>query len=150
MIFNLFRKKQETQEFTPDRPNLLLKKKKTEVYASNRHISISTDKARRVIDQIRGRSYEETLIILELMSYRASYPVLQLVCSAASNARSTLGSDKANLVISKAEVTKGRTTKKFKPRAKGRSYAIKRASCHITIVVKDISLDEYEEMYPLI
>nr|WOC91600.1 ribosomal protein L22 [Utricularia longifolia] len=149
MIFNLFRKKQETQEFTPDRPNLLLRKKKTEVYASDRHISISTDKARRVIDQIRGRSYEETLMILELMPYRASYPVLQLVCSAASNARSTLGSDKANLVISKAEVNKGRTSKKFKPRAKGRSSAIKRTSCHITIVVKDISLDEYEEMYPL-
>nr|WOC92399.1 ribosomal protein L22 [Utricularia volubilis] len=148
MIFNFFRKKQETEEFTPDRPNLLLKKKKTEVYASGRHISISVDKARRVIDQIRGRSYEETLMILELMSYRACYPVLKLVCSAASNARATLGSDEVNLVISKAEVNKGPTAKKLKPRARGRSYAIKRASCHITIVVKDISLDEYEDMYP--
>nr|WOC90955.1 ribosomal protein L22 [Utricularia arenaria] len=148
MIFNLFQKKQETQEFTPDRPNLLLKKKKTEVYASGRHISISADKARRVIDQIRGCSYTETLMILELMSYRACYPVLKLVCSAAANARSTLGSDEVNLVISKAEVNKGPTAKKFKPRARGRSSAIKRASCHITIVVKDISLDEYEEMYP--
>nr|WOC91834.1 ribosomal protein L22 [Utricularia nephrophylla] len=149
MIFNLFRNKHGTQEFTPDRPNLLLRKKKTEVYASDRHISISTDKARRIIDQIRGRSYEETLMILELMSYRASYPVLQLVYSAASNARFTLGSEKINLVISEAEVNQGRTAKKLKPRAKGRSYAIKRTSCHITIVVKDISLDEYEEMYPL-
>nr|YP_010987061.1 ribosomal protein L22 [Utricularia minor]WOL38538.1 ribosomal protein L22 [Utricularia minor] len=153
MIFNFFRfrKKQQpqTQEFTPDRPNLLLRKKKTEVYASGRHISISVDKARRVIDQIRGRSYEETVMILELMSYRACYPVLQLVCAAASNARSVLGSDKVNLIISKAEVNKGRTVKKLKPRARGRSYAIKRTSCHITIVLKDISLDEYEDMYPL-
>nr|QGT34482.1 ribosomal protein L22 [Utricularia amethystina] len=151
MIFKFLRKKQEKKEFTftPDRPNLLLRKKKTEVYASDRYISISTDKARRIIDQIRGRSYEETVMILELMSYRASYPILQLVCSAASNARSTLGSDKANLVISKAEINKGHTTKKLKPQAKGRSYAIKRTSCHLTIVVKDISLDEYEDMYPL-
>nr|WOC91204.1 ribosomal protein L22 [Utricularia flaccida] len=151
MIFNLFkfRKEPKTEKFTQDRPNLLLRKKKTEVYASGRHISISADKARRVIDQIRGRSYEETLMILELMSYRACYPVLKLVCSAASNARSALGSDKVNLIISKAEVHKGRTIKKLKPRARGRSYAIKKTSCHITIVVKDISLDEYEEMYPL-
>nr|WOC92317.1 ribosomal protein L22 [Utricularia triloba] len=151
MIFNLFRSRKEpqTEEFTPDRPNLLLRKTKTEVYASGRHISISADKARRIIDQIRGRSYEETLMILELMSYRACYPILQLVCSAASNARSALGSDKVNLIISKAEVNKGRTVKKLKPRARGRSYAIKKTSCHITIVVKDISLDEYEEMYPL-
>nr|WOC92566.1 ribosomal protein L22 [Utricularia aurea] len=152
-MFNFFRfrKKPEPQrpKFTPEYPNLLLRKKKTEVYASGRHISISVDKARRVIDQIRGRSYEETLMILELMSYRACYPVLQLVCAAASNARSVLGSDKVNLIISNAEVTKGRTVKKLKPRARGRSYAIKRTSCHITIVLKDISLDEYEDMYPL-
>ncbi|KAJ6766520.1 CHLOROPLAST 50S RIBOSOMAL PROTEIN L22-RELATED, partial [Salix purpurea] len=31
-------------------------------------------KTRRIIDQIRGRSYEETLMILELMPYRACYP----------------------------------------------------------------------------
>ena len=35
--------------------------------------------------------------------------------------------------------------KKFKPRARGRSYPIKRPTCHISIVVKDISLDEYIE-----
>nr|YP_009466666.1 ribosomal protein L22 [Genlisea violacea]YP_009466685.1 ribosomal protein L22 [Genlisea violacea]AUN28720.1 ribosomal protein L22 [Genlisea violacea]AUN28739.1 ribosomal protein L22 [Genlisea violacea] len=127
----------------------MLKKKKTEVYASGQHISISDDKARRVIDQIRGRSYEETLMILELMSYRAGYPILKLVYSAASNAKCNLGSDEANLVISQAEVNKGTIRKKFKPRARGHSYAIKRTACHITIVVKDISLDEYEDMYPL-
>nr|YP_009751354.1 ribosomal protein L22 [Pedicularis muscicola]QIJ99920.1 ribosomal protein L22 [Pedicularis muscicola] len=127
------------------------KKQKTEVYALGRHISLSADKARRVIDQIRGRSYEETLIILELMPYRACYPIFKLVYSAAANAAYNLGSDEANLVISKAEVNEGTTTKKLKPRARGRSYAIKRTTCHITIVVKDISLDEYkyEEMYSL-
>ncbi|KAL4289759.1 hypothetical protein GQ457_14G001260 [Hibiscus cannabinus] len=48
---------------------------------------MSAHKARRIIDQIRGRSYEETLMILELMPYRASYPILKLVYSAAANAR---------------------------------------------------------------
>ncbi|PHU10127.1 50S ribosomal protein L22, chloroplastic [Capsicum chinense] len=82
----------------------MLKKKKTEVYALGQHISMSADKARRVIDQIRGRSYEETLMILELMPYRACYPILKLVYSAAANASYNMGSSETNLVISKAEV----------------------------------------------
>ncbi|KAL6513081.1 60S ribosomal protein L22 [Orobanche minor] len=110
------------------------KTKKTEVYALCRHISLSADKARRVIDQIRGRSYEETLMILELMPYRACYPILKLVYSAASNAAYSMDSAEVNLVISKAEVNEGTITKKFKPRARGRSYVIKRTTCHITIV----------------
>ena len=123
----------------------MLKKKKTEVYALGRHISLSADKARRVIDQIRGRSYEETLMILELMPYRACYPIFKLVYSAAANASHNMGLNEASLVISKAEVNEGATMKKFKPRARGRSYLIKRPTCHISIVLEDISYEEYEE-----
>nr|QVX31849.1 ribosomal protein L22 [Salvia trijuga] len=125
---------------------MLLKKKKTEVRALGRHISVSADKARRVIDQIRGRSYEETLMILELMPYQACYPIFKLVYSAAANASYTMGSAEDNLIIIKAEVNEGTVVKKLKPRARGRSYAIKKATCHITIVVKDISLDIYEDI----
>ncbi|KAL6491973.1 hypothetical protein OROGR_033733 [Orobanche gracilis] len=125
----------------------IYKKKKTEVYALCRHISLSANKTRRVIDQIRGRSYEETLMILELMPYRACYPILKLVHSAASNAVYSMNSAEVNLVISKAEVNEGTIAKKLKLRARGRSYVIKRTTCHITIVVKDISLDEYEGIY---
>lgn len=126
-----------------------LKKRKPGVHALGQHISLSADKAKRVIDQIRGRSYEETLMILELMPYRACYPIFKLVYSAAANASSNMSSDEANLVISKAEVNEGATAKKLKPRARGRSYEIKRATCHITIGVKDISLDESEEINSL-
>lgn len=124
----------------------MLKKRKTEVYALGQHISMSAHKARRVIDQIRGRSYEETLMILELMPYRACYPIFKLVYSAAANASYQLGSNEGNLVISKAEVNEGTTVRKLKPRARGRSYPIKRPTCHITIVVKDISLAEFIEI----
>nr|APB94833.1 ribosomal protein L22 [Daucus aureus] len=123
-----------------------LMKIKTEVYALGQHISMSAHKARRVVDQIRGRSYEETLMILELMPYRACYPILKLVYSAAANANYNMDSNESNLVISKAEVSEGTATKKLKPRARGRSFAIKRPTCHIAIVVKDISLDEYLEV----
>nr|YP_010019007.1 ribosomal protein L22 [Primula flaccida]QOJ48622.1 ribosomal protein L22 [Primula flaccida] len=125
----------------------MIKKKKTEIYALGQHISMSAHKARRVIDQIRGRSYEETLMILELMPYRACYSILKLVYSAAANASYNMGSDETNLIISKAEVNEGTTVKKLRPRARGRSFPIKRPTCHITIGVKDISLDENEDEY---
>nr|YP_010018754.1 ribosomal protein L22 [Primula bracteata]QOJ48369.1 ribosomal protein L22 [Primula bracteata] len=125
----------------------MITKKKTEAYALGQHISMSAHKARRVIDQIRGRSYEETLMILELMPYRACYSIFKLVYSAAANASYTLDSDETNLIISKAEVNEGTAVKKLKPRARGRSFPIKRPTCHITIAVKDISLDEYEDTF---
>nr|YP_010313629.1 ribosomal protein L22 [Primula smithiana]UNA62752.1 ribosomal protein L22 [Primula smithiana] len=125
----------------------MIKKKKTEIYALGQHISMSAHKARRVVDQIRGRSYEETLMILELMPYRACYSIFKLVYSAAANASYNMGSNETNLIISKAEVNEGTTVKKLRPRARGRSFPIKRPICHITIGVKDISLDEYEDEY---
>nr|YP_011026813.1 ribosomal protein L22 [Rhodiola chrysanthemifolia]WQN00978.1 ribosomal protein L22 [Rhodiola chrysanthemifolia] len=125
-----------------------MKKNKTQVYALGQHISMSAHKARKVVDQIRGRSYEETLIILELMPYRACYPIFKLVYSAAANASHNMDFKKGELIISKAEVNEGTTVKKLKPRARGRGYPIKRPTCHITIVVKDISIpEEYDYNY---
>nr|YP_010475711.1 ribosomal protein L22 [Corydalis stricta]UVH69998.1 ribosomal protein L22 [Corydalis stricta] len=113
-----------------------------EVYALGQHIRLSAHKARRVIDQIRGRSYKETLMILALMPYRACYPILKLVYSAAANASHNMGLKKTDLIISKAEVNRGTIRKKLKPRARGHSYPIKRTTCHITIVLRDISKDQ--------
>nr|YP_010274749.1 ribosomal protein L22 [Echeveria lilacina]UJT97689.1 ribosomal protein L22 [Echeveria lilacina] len=127
---------------------MIIKKKNTKVYALGQHISMSAHKARKVVDQIRGRSYEETLMILEFMPYRACYPIFKLVYSAAANASHNKNFKKGNLIISKAEVNEGTTVKKLKPRARGRGYPIKRPSCHITIVLKDISLpEEYDYRY---
>nr|YP_010291577.1 ribosomal protein L22 [Rapatea paludosa]ULQ67584.1 ribosomal protein L22 [Rapatea paludosa] len=106
-----------------------------EVKVLAQNMSMSVFKARRVIDQIRGRSYEETLMILELMPYRVSYPILKLVYSAAANANHNMGLNEADLFISKAEVNRGTIVKKLRLRARGRSYPIKRLTCHITIVL---------------
>nr|UEV65570.1 ribosomal protein L22 [Sedum tricarpum] len=127
---------------------MIIKKRNTKVYALGQHISMSAHKARKVVDQIRGRSYEETLMILELMPYRACYPIFKLVYSAAANASHNKNFKKGNLILSKVEVNEGTTVKKLKPRARGRGYPIKRPSCHITIVLKDISLsEEYDYRY---
>nr|QBZ77932.1 ribosomal protein L22 [Ranzania japonica] len=113
-----------------------------EVYALGQHICMSAHKARRVIDQIRGRPYDEVLMKLELMPYRACYPIFKLVYSAAANATNNMEFDKTALIISQAEVNEGTIVKKLKPRARGRSYPIKRPTCHITIVLQDISKDK--------
>nr|YP_010709202.1 ribosomal protein L22 [Hylotelephium ussuriense]WCR51426.1 ribosomal protein L22 [Hylotelephium ussuriense] len=127
---------------------MIIKKRNTQVYALGQHIPMSAHKARKVVDQIRGRSYEETLMILELMPYRACYLIFKLVYSAAANASHNRNFKKGELIISKAEVNEGTTVKKLKPRARGRGYPIKRPSCHITIVLKDISLaEEYDYNY---
>nr|YP_009706869.1 ribosomal protein L22 [Brahea aculeata]YP_009706955.1 ribosomal protein L22 [Brahea armata]WGM64259.1 ribosomal protein L22 [Brahea brandegeei]QEP49871.1 ribosomal protein L22 [Brahea aculeata]QEP49957.1 ribosomal protein L22 [Brahea armata]WGM64087.1 ribosomal protein L22 [Brahea armata]WGM64345.1 ribosomal protein L22 [Brahea brandegeei] len=110
-----------------------------EIKVLAQHICMSVLKAQRVIDQIRGRSYEETLMILELMPYRTSYPILQLVYSAAANANHNMGLNEADSFISKAEVNRSAIVKKLRPRARGRSYPIKKPTCHITIVLKEKS-----------
>nr|YP_010048025.1 ribosomal protein L22 [Pilea cadierei]QPK42637.1 ribosomal protein L22 [Pilea cadierei] len=103
---------------------------------------MSAHKARRVIDQIRGRSYAETLMILELMPYRACYPILKLVYSAAANGLYNMRIKEASLIISEVQVTEGNTVKKLKPRARGRGYPIKKLTCHITIVLKELDAEE--------
>nr|YP_010163915.1 ribosomal protein L22 [Bruguiera gymnorhiza]QWE50863.1 ribosomal protein L22 [Bruguiera sexangula]UKG23573.1 ribosomal protein L22 [Bruguiera x rhynchopetala]QRK25719.1 ribosomal protein L22 [Bruguiera gymnorhiza]QWE50612.1 ribosomal protein L22 [Bruguiera gymnorhiza]UIE10341.1 ribosomal protein L22 [Bruguiera sexangula] len=119
----------------------------TEVYTLGQHISMSAYKARRILDQIRERSYEETLMILELMPYRTCYSIFKLIYSAVTNANHNMNFNETSFVISKAEVNEGTNIKKLKPRARGRNYLIKRPTCHITIVLKNIALDKLYEEY---
>jgi large subunit ribosomal protein L22 len=107
----------------------------TEVKASARYIRMSPHKVRRVLDQIRGRSYREALIILEFMPYRACEPVLKVLRSAAANAEHNQGFDRADLLISQAYADQGPTLKRYRPRAQGRAYQIRKPTCHITIAV---------------
>ena len=107
----------------------------TETKAIARYIRMSPHKVRRVLDQIRGCSYREALIILEFMPYRACDPVLKALRSAAANAEHNEGLDRANLVISQAYADQGPALRRFRPRAQGRAYQIRKPTCHITIAV---------------
>ena len=106
-----------------------------EVKAIARYIRMSPYKVRRVLDQIRGRSYREALIILEFMPYRACDPVLKVLRSAAANAEHNAGIDPATLVVSKAYADGGPCLKRYRPRAQGRAYQIRKPTCHITVAV---------------
>ncbi|MEB3214159.1 MAG: 50S ribosomal protein L22 [Leptolyngbyaceae bacterium] len=106
-----------------------------QVRASVRYIRMSPFKVRRVLDQIRGRSYREALIILEFMPYKACEPVLKVLRSAVANAEHNEGYEPASLVISEAFADQGPVYKRYRPRAQGRAYQIRRPTCHITIAV---------------
>jgi len=106
-----------------------------ETKAIARYVRMSPHKVRRVLDQIRGCSYREALIMLEFMPYRACDPVLKVLRSAAANAEHNQGLDRASLVISKATADGGPSLRRFRPRAQGRAYQIRKPTCHITIAV---------------
>ncbi|MDJ0631920.1 MAG: 50S ribosomal protein L22 [Xenococcaceae cyanobacterium MO_188.B29] len=106
-----------------------------EVKAIARYIRMSPSKVRRVLDQIRGRQYREALIILEFMPYKACEPILKVLRSAVANAEHNAGLDPTTLVVSQAFADGGPTLKRYRPRAQGRAYQIRKPTCHITVAV---------------
>jgi large subunit ribosomal protein L22 len=112
-----------------------------EAKAIARYIRMSPIKVRRVLDQIRGRSYSEALMILEFMPYRACEPVLKVLRSAVANAENNLGLNPGDLFVRQAYPDQGPVLKRFRPRAQGRAYMIRKPTCHITITVSDFGED---------
>ena len=75
--------------------------------AHGRFIRGSVSKVRRVLDQIRGRTYRDALIMLEFMPYRSTGPITKVLRSAVANAEHNLGLDPSSLVISSASADMG-------------------------------------------
>ena len=84
-----------------------------------KYIRISPTKVRRVLDQIRGRSYEEALMILEFLPYKASGPIWQVLNSAAANAENNLNLKKQSLRVKTVFADQGPTLRRMRPRAQG-------------------------------
>ncbi len=106
-------------------------------YATAKYIRMSPRKVRRVLDQIRGQSYRDALILLEFMPYRACDPILKALRSAVANAEHNKGIDPAGLIVSHAYADQGPSLKRFRPRAQGRAYQIRKPTCHITVAVSN-------------
>jgi len=102
-----------------------------------RGVRMSASKVRRVLDVIRGKSYEECLIMLEFMPYRSCEPILSALFSAASNAKNNLGMNKAKLYVSECYADGGATMKRFTPRAQGRPFSIRKRTCSIVLKMKE-------------
>ena len=109
------------------------------VKAVVKYIRMSSYKIRRILDQIRGLSYQESLMILEFLPYKASEPIWQVIYSAAANAKHNYGFDKKKLIIDKIFADEGPKLKRIRPRAQGRAYKILKPTCHITVIMKEMN-----------
>ena len=113
-----------------------------ESIARVRHIRVTPQKARRVVDLVRGKNAQEALAILKFAPQAASEPIFKLVASAIANARvkadnENLRLNEDELVIARAFVDEGATLKRFRPRAQGRAFRINKRTSHITLVVAE-------------
>jgi len=111
-----------------------------EAKASARHVRVTPQKARRVVDLIRGKVATDAVTVLMFAPQSASEPVQKVLESAIANARvkadkESVAFDERNLVITAAFVDEGPTMKRFRPRAQGRAGRINKRTSHITVVV---------------
>ena len=109
--------------------------------AQARFVRMTPSKVRRVVDAVRGMDFEQAVAVLSFAPQSASDPVLKVVRSAAANLRVTgekqqVRIEDADLFISAAFVDEGPTLKRFRPRAQGRAYRIRKRTSHITVVVE--------------
>jgi large subunit ribosomal protein L22 len=103
-----------------------------------RHVPISAMKARRVVNLVRGMPAKDALTVLKFAPQAASEPVYKVLASAIANAENNERLDPDSLLVSEAFVDEGPTMKRFRPRAQGRAYRIRKRTCHITIVLESV------------
>lgn len=108
--------------------------------ASARHVRVTPQKARRVVDMIRGKDTQTAIATLQFAPQGAAEPTLKVLNSAIANLRVKADEagepfDERNLVISSAYVDEGPTMKRFRPRAQGRAGRINKRTSHITVLV---------------
>ena len=105
-------------------------------FASARFVRITPQKARRVVDMVRGMAVQDALNALQLAPQAASETVYKVLASAVANAETTEGLDANTLVLTKAMVDEGPTMKRWRARAQGRASRINKRTSHITLVVQ--------------
>jgi large subunit ribosomal protein L22 len=105
-----------------------------------KHVRISPNKARRVVNLVRGLPAKEALTVLQFAPQAASEQVYKVLASAIANAENNERLDPDALLVSEAFVDEGPTLKRFRPRAQGRAYRIRKRTCHITIAVEAIQV----------
>ena len=111
-----------------------------EAKAQARYVRVTPQKARRVVDLIRGKQALEAVAVLEFAPQAVSETVRKVVQSAIANARVKAQAasepfDERLYVVERAFVDEGPTLKRFRPRAQGRAYRINKRTSHITVVV---------------
>ena len=109
----------------------------TNIYAHARHIPVSAQKLRLVIDLVRGKDVVEAINILKFNLNRASHPISKLIVSAMANGEENFGVSREDLFIYRIFADEAPTRKWRRFGARGRFKPWLRRSSHITVVLRE-------------
>ncbi|MGH9396578.1 MAG: 50S ribosomal protein L22 [Terriglobia bacterium] len=108
-----------------------------EARATTKYLRVSPQKARLVVDLIRGRQVGEAINILKFTKKRITREVEKTLRSAIANAeQKSEHVDVDDLIVARAYVDDGPRVKRIRPAPMGRAYRYQRRTSHITVVVK--------------
>jgi large subunit ribosomal protein L22 len=113
-----------------------------DVKASLRNYRISAQKARLVVNQVRGKGVEEALDTLAVSNKKFAGPLSKLLRSAVANAEQKndnhqAGIDVDNLVVKTIAVDEGPSMWRIRPRAQGRATWVQKRSSHVSVVLAE-------------
>ncbi len=111
-----------------------------EAKAQTRYLRVTAQKARRVVNLVRGQNAVEAATSLKFQPQAVAEPVRKLIESAIANARQKADAagerfDERELIVKEIFVDEGPTMKRIQPRAQGRANQILKRSSHITVIV---------------
>ena len=106
-----------------------------EVSTIAKDTGIPPRKLRPISDLVRGKKVDEALTLLKFVPSPAARIVAKAIKSASANADNNFQMSPSDLRVVKIYVDEARTTKRFRPRARGRASPILKRSSHIKVVV---------------
>jgi large subunit ribosomal protein L22 len=113
--------------------------------AEARYVHVSAQKARLVIDLIRGRQAGEAMVILGGVNKRIAPTVEKVLRSAIANAENKVESvDVDRLYVAEAYVNEGPRQKRIRPAPMGRAYRYQRRTAHIVVKLGERSAEAAE------
>jgi large subunit ribosomal protein L22 len=113
-----------------------------EFIAQARYQRVSPQKARLVLDLIKGKRVEQALDTLHFANKRIAPDVAKLLKSAVQNAtylsdEKGLDVDVDNLIVKRAIANEGPRMKRIRPAPMGRAYRYQRRSTHLVIALEE-------------
>lgn len=108
-----------------------------EARAEAKYLRLAPLKVQRLVSMIRGRPVKDAEAMLRFMPSRTARAVEKVLKSAIANAQNNLELDRETLVVARAYVGDGPSTKRVHARARGRADIVTRRSSHVTVVVAE-------------
>ncbi len=112
--------------------------------STHKFARLSASKARVVLDLIRDGDLEQAREELQFCDRGAAAVISKVLESAVSNAENNENLSADELYVAECWADEGPTLKRWRPRARGRATRINKRTCHITVVVAQLSEDELE------